>query len=70
MEKNYRLSRVVSLMKSAGYEYQRNADRIDIARAQLHFEEKQVKIIRPGCIDRVMSYQRMNLDRLIALARP
>lgn len=69
MEKNHLISRVAALMKAVGITYQRNADRIDIAHGQLHFEDTQVKIVRPGFVDRVMSYQRMNLDRLISLAR-
>lgn len=68
MEKNIRITRVLSFMKAAGLECQRNEYRVDTASSQLYFEEQHVKIVRPGCIDRVMPYQRLNIDRLISLA--
>jgi hypothetical protein len=68
MEKNTRLNRVTAFMKAAGLAFQRIEYRVDTAYGQLFFEDKQVKIVRPGCIDRVMPYERLNVDRLVALA--
>ena len=60
-------SRILQFLQIAHCQYRIDGNQILLCNATLTFEDQQLCIERPGKPQRMMPYQKLNLDRLLYL---